>query len=152
MSNVELPEFPSELMLVIVCSRWPLVASDEQEFRTRAAAPIDWNRFLDWVRRNRIAPLVYHNLRQMACPLVPEAVVVRLQSEAAHNVRRVLMQIAEAARITRLLADAGIRSMIMKGPVLSLLAFGDPTLRESQDIDLVIDPARVLEVDRLITQ
>jgi Uncharacterised nucleotidyltransferase len=51
-----------------------------------------------------------------------------------------------------LLADDGIQSMIIKGPVLSLLAFGDPTLRESQDIDLVIDPARLLDVDQLITQ
>jgi len=42
--------------------------------------------------------------------------------------------------------------MIIKGPVLSRLAFGDPTMRENQDIDLVIDPARLLDVDRLIVQ
>ena len=93
-----------------------------------------------WVRRNRIAPLVYRNLRQAACPLVPEAVVLQLQSESARNARRALMQIAEAARVSRLLTAAGIRSMIVKGPVLAQLAFGDPTLRESEDIDLVIDP------------
>jgi len=152
MSEIELPEFSAELTLVVACSRWPFNKSVEREIQTRAAAPIDWSRFLDWVRRNRIAPLVYYNLRQTGSPLIPETVVARIQSEAAKNARRVLIQVAEAARITRLLADAGIRSMIIKGPVLSLLAFGDLTLRESQDIDVVIDPARLLDVDRLMVQ
>src|SRR5258708_20873319 len=100
MSEIELSEFPSELALVVVWSRWPLGASDVREIRTRAATSIDWDRFLAWVRRNRIAPLVYHNLRQTACPQVPEGVVLQLQSDSASNTLRVLMQIAEAARIS----------------------------------------------------
>lgn len=152
MSEIALPEFPPELALVVACSRWPLGASEEREIRALAAAPIKWNLFLAWVQRNRIAPLVYHNLRQTACPLIPGAVVLQLQSEAARNALRVLMQIAEAARISRSLATAGIRSMVIKGPVLSQLAFGDPTLRESGDIDVVIDPARVTEGDRILAK
>jgi Uncharacterised nucleotidyltransferase len=144
------PEFSAELTLAIACSRWPFGQSVEHDIRALAGVPIDWSRFLDWVRRNRIAPLVYHNLRQTGCPSIPEVVVARLRSEAARNTHRVLMQIAEAARITRILADAGIRSMIIKGPLLSLLAFGDLSLRESRDIDLVLDPSRIVEADRLI--
>ena len=152
MSEIKLPGFSPELALVVACSRWPFGESVEHEILNRAAVLIDWNRFLDWVHRNRIAPLVYHNLRQTESPLIPETVVARIRDEAAHNTRRVLIQIAEAIRITRLLADAGIQSMIIKGPVLSLLAFGEPTLRDSQDIDLVIDPARLLDADRLMTR
>jgi hypothetical protein len=152
MLNIELPAFDPELALVTACSRWPFGESVEREIRTRAALPIDWIRFLSWVRRNRIAPLVYYNLRQTSCPLVPDDVFAGLQSEAAQNARRALMQIAEAARITQLLAVAGIRSMVIKGPVLSALAYGDPALRQSHDIDLLVDPDQVLEVDRLIAQ
>jgi hypothetical protein len=152
MSKIELPEFSPELALVVACSRWPLGPSDEREIRSRAAAATDWDRFLAWVRRNRIAPLVYENLRRTASPSVPEAVILELQSQTARNGRRVLMQIAEAARISRLLGDAGIRSMVIKGPTLSHLAFGDPALRESEDIDIVIDSARVREVDRMIVK
>lgn len=152
MSDIELPELPPELALVIACSRWPLGKTERREIRTRAAAPIKWNLFLAWVQRNRIAPLVYHNLRQTACPLVPEAIVLRLQSEFSRNALRTLMQIAEAARISRMFADAGIRSMVIKGPVLSQLAFGDPVLRQSGDIDVVIDAAALPEVDRMIVE
>jgi hypothetical protein len=152
MSKLEFTEFSPELTLAITCSRWPFRESVERDVRTLAAMPIDWGQFLDWVHRHRIAPLVYHNLRQMNCSSVPEAVVVRLREETVRNTRRVLLQIAEAARITRLLTGAGIRSMTIKGPVLSILAFGEPSLRENKDIDLVIDPERVVEADRLITQ
>jgi hypothetical protein len=152
MSEPKLPEYSAELMLAIACSRWPFSQSVDRDIRTLAGLPIDWSRFLDWVRRNRIAPLVYHNLRQARYPLVPQAVVARLQDDAARNTREVLIQIAEAARITRLLADVGIGSLIIKGPVLSLLVFGDITMRESKDIDLLLDPARVDEADRLIVE
>lgn len=150
MPELKLTEFSAELMLAIACSRWPFGKS--ADIGTLARSPIDWNRFLAWVRRNHIAPLVYHNFRQTRCSLAPEAVVAQLQAEAAHNTRRVLIQINEAARLTRLLADAGIESLIVKGPVLSLLAFGDLSLRQSHDIDLMLDPARVVEADRLIIQ
>src|SRR5271169_798652 len=152
MFELEPPEFSAELTLAIACLRWPFGESVEHDIRALAGAPIDWSRFLDWVRRNRIAPLVYHNLRRTGCPSIPEAVVAQLRGEATRNTRRVLVQIAEAARITSLLADAGIRSMIIKGPLLSLLAFGAPSLRESQDIDLVVDSANVMEAHRLIVQ
>jgi Uncharacterised nucleotidyltransferase len=152
MSELKLPEFPAELTLAIACSRWPFSKSVDRDIQTIARSPIDWNGFLAWVRRNGVTPLVYHNFRRTRCSLVPEAVLAQLQGEAARNTRRVLVQIAEAARITRLLADAGIGSLIIKGPVLSLLAFGDLSLRQSRDIDLMLDPARVVEADRLITQ
>jgi hypothetical protein len=152
MSDFELPEFPPELALVIACSRRPLGSSDEQEIRQRAVARLEWDRFLAWVRLNQIAPLVARNLRQAAATAVPAAVTAQLREDAAHNVRRVLMQIAEAARVMRLLAEADIRSLMIKGPALSVLAFGDPTLRQSVDIDLLVDPEMALEADRLIIQ
>lgn len=152
MPGIEFPELSPELALVIACSRWPLEATDKLEIQDRAAAPIDWDRFLAWVRRNRVAPLVYANLCQTAPPVVPSAVTLSLQRDYSHNARKVLGQVAETARICRLLADASIRSLIIKGPVLSQLVFGDPLLRESKDIDLLIDQARVSEFERIITR
>jgi hypothetical protein len=145
-------EFPPELALVMACTRWPVGAMDMDDVRRRLSTPIDWNTFLAWVRRNRVTPLAYRNLSRATTIPVPPAVISTLHTEAMTNARRVLMQIAEAARITRCLTEARIRSMMIKGPALSLLAFGDPTLRESQDVDLLIEPARVREADRLIRQ
>jgi hypothetical protein len=152
MSEFEETEFPPELALVIACARWPVGALDLADIQRRLAGRVDWDLFLEWVRRNRVAPLIHHNIQQAGAIPLPETVGRALRNQAALNARRVLMQIAEAARITRLLSGAGIRSMMVKGPALALLAFGNPTLRESQDVDLLIDPTRVRDADRLIRQ
>ncbi len=103
-----------------------------------------------WVRRNRVGPLVHHNLRQAACPVVPDTVISQLGVESSCNNLRVLAQLAEATRVSRLLAASGIRSMVIKGPVLAQIVFGNPLLRESGDIDVVVDPDRVPAADRLM--
>jgi hypothetical protein len=152
MPKLQLPKFPPELALVIACSRWPLGEEEAQAVRSLLSSPLDWTRFLGWVGRHRIAPLVHRNLLQAAGSLIPDSVAGQLRDESARNAQRVLMQLAESRRIMRLLAEAGIRSLMMKGPVLSVLAFGDPLLRDSQDVDLLIDPARVHEADRVFVE
>lgn len=152
MRALESTEFTPELRLAVACARWPLDDEDRQEIRRLAAAELDWGRFLAWVARHGVAPLVRHNLRGSAPPSVPDAVLGQLHDWTMANARRALLQIAEAARITRLLGDAGIRSMMLKGPVLSLLAYGDATLRASRDIDLLVDPDKVRAADQLIGQ
>jgi putative nucleotidyltransferase-like protein len=145
-------EFPPELALLFACTRWPSSSVDWDDIRRRLSAPVDWDLFLAWVRRNRVAPLTYQNLRQAGTIPIPETVIRTLRTQTTLNASRVLMQIAEAARITQRLAEAGIRSLMVKGPVLSVLAFGDPILRESQDVDLIIEPMRLREADRLIRE
>ena len=152
MRDLRKAEFTPELCLVVACARWPLDDEGRQEIRSLAAAELDWGRFLAWVARHGVAPLVHHNLRRAAPPSAPDAVLGQLHDWTMANARRALLQVAEAARITRLMGGAGIRSMMLKGPVLSLLAYGDATLRASRDIDLLVDPDKVREADRLIGQ
>ena len=152
MPRMGLPKFPPELGLAVACSRWPLDDAGRWEIGRRAAPGLDWDRFLAWVVRHRVAPLVHRNLRQACSQTVPAQVLDQLRDQDARNARQVLTQISEAARLKRDLDRAGIRSMMIKGPPLSALAFGDPTVRASRDIDLYVDRDRVREADRLIVE
>jgi hypothetical protein len=151
MTEVVRAPFPPELALAIACARWPIDDDGLRELREDIGRVRDWSGFLAWVRRHRIGPLVHRNLSESASPAVPEPVAERLRADAAENARRVLSQIAEAARLTRILAEAGISSLLIKGPLLSVIAFGDPVMRENRDIDLLVDPDLTLEADRLIS-
>ncbi|HKX11301.1 MAG TPA: nucleotidyltransferase family protein [Stellaceae bacterium] len=144
------PGFPPELMLAIACARWPLDESARREIELRAGVTLDWTLFLAWIERHGIGPLAHHNLRQAGSPLIPPPVLAELASRYARNVKLVLRQIAEAQRIQRTLNEAGIGSILIKGPVLSMIAFGDPALRASRDIDLLVAPVQLREADRLI--
>ena len=144
------PTLPPELMLAIACARWPFDEGAREEIEHRAGATLDWKLFLAWIERHGIGPIAHHNLRQVGSPLIPSQVLTELAGQYARNVRLVLRQIAEAQRIQRTLSMAGIQSILIKGPVLSMIAFGDPTLRASRDIDLLVTPAQLHEADRLI--
>jgi hypothetical protein len=150
MPDLDLHAFSPDLKLALACARWPLGEAGQQEIARCAAATQDWDRFLAWIGRHGIAPLACRALRQAGAALVPESVFGALEERESRNTRRVLGQITEAARMTRLLAGAGIRSMMIKGPVLAALAFDEVTARWSRDIDLLIDPQHVEEADRLI--
>lgn len=152
MRRLQTVEFTPEMRLLVACARWPLDDEGRQEIVQQAAVELDWGRFLTWVSRHGIAPLVHHNLRESAPPSLPDAILGQLHDSTMTSARRALLQIREAARSIRLLGNAGIRSMVLKGPVLALLAYGDVTLRASRDIDLLVDPSRVREADRLIKQ
>jgi len=152
MADPTLPNFSPELMLAVACARWPLDEAGRGEIRRHAAAIGDWSGFLAWVARHRIAPLAHRNLRQAGIPALPEDVLEQLHEQDDSNTRQVLTQISEAARIKRSLDGAGIRSMMIKGPLLSQMAFEDPTVRASRDVDLYVDQSRVSEADRLIVE
>ena len=150
MPDPTVPGFPPELRLTVACARWPLDEAGREEIRRHSVVIVDWERFLAWVARHRIAPLVHRNLRQAGS--VPTHVLERLQDQDARNARQVLTQISEAARIKRALDAAGIRSMMIKGPLLSVLAFDDATLRASRDVDLYVHRSSVQEAHRLIVE
>jgi Uncharacterised nucleotidyltransferase len=150
MPDLTLSDFSPELALTVASARWPLDEAGRQEIRRHASAVLDWERFLAWVARHRIAPLVHRNLRLAGS--LPDHVLERLQDQDARNTRQVLVQLSEAARIKGALDAAGIRSMMIKGPLLSVLAFGDATLRASRDVDLYVDWESVRVADQLIVE
>jgi hypothetical protein len=152
MADLRISDFSQELALAVACMRHPFDEAAQEEIRRRAAAKLDWNQFLAWVKRHRIGPLVHYRFGQVVCSTIPEPVLEQLQEDVKRNRRQVLTQVSEAARIKRSLDATGIRSMMIKGPVLSLLAFGDPTLRVSRDVDLYVDRNRVSEANRLIIE
>jgi hypothetical protein len=138
-----------ELTLLLACLR------QETSIPAVGNAPlpaeaVDWERFVAWVERHGVGPLLHRALRQASESYVPPAVRHRVQEAAGLNARVVLLQIAEARRLIDAFARVGIRSLAIKGPVLAEAAFGDPTARASRDVDLLIDPERVSEADRLM--
>lgn len=134
-----------QFRLLAACARWPRGAErDEGVRRAVAVAEQDWPAFLTMVRRHRMAPMALDGL--VCAGISPPA---ELKALAARDVRQVLGLCAEAARLKALLAAEGIAMAVVKGPVLSLLLYGTPGLRQCKDLDVWVSPA---EVSRAIGQ
>lgn len=101
---------------------------------------IDWPRFMDLATHHHVLPLAYRALKAAAREgeAVPVELLAYLQRRqmaiAAHNVRAT----AILRRLQRLAESAGIRLVPIKGPALAALAYGSTSLRQFEDLDLLV--------------
>lgn len=132
---------PPEFALAAACCRWPPSPERDAAVRDAAGAVNDWNGVLRTARRHRVEGLVHDGLRR-ADVAAPAAIAADLAEAAAAIARDNLRFAAEAARLDRLLREAGVDFLFLKGVTLNLLAYGTLALKRAIDIDMVVDPAR----------
>ena len=110
--------------------------------------PLDWDFLLTSAAENSILPLVARQLSAAAADLVPPSQLERLKNGARANALRCLVLTAELIKLMDLFRAQGIQAMPYKGPVLAVQAYGDVTLREFDDLDIILrqrDMARANE-------
>ena len=113
------------------------------------AMAFDWPRFLALVKRHRVAPTVDRAL-QVTPTLVPAEIAAELRRRFNENVMVGLLQVRELAAVTSLLQSRGSPSVPLKGQLLSMRVFGDPWVRHSKDLDLLIDAPHVRRADETL--
>jgi hypothetical protein len=145
-------EFTSEFKLALACARWPLLVEDQEEIRQYAKQDLDWDQFVRIIERNQIMRLAYRNLCAALPNLPNEGNPERIRRKIVGFASQCLSQAAELARISGAAKELGIDIVVLKGVVLSVLAYGQLALRSPGDIDLLVDPAKVLEFERVLLQ
>ncbi|WP_068498678.1 nucleotidyltransferase domain-containing protein [Paenibacillus kribbensis] len=128
------------------------VAPSQRTFADIHLHKLDWARLLRLADHHRVVPLIYLQLKKSNDPAIPGPLLESLQVQYHRNTLRMLLLQAEAARLTRLLMDHGIRVFILKGPALAQQLYGDVSLRTSKDIDLLIAPDDMDEAEHWIRE
>lgn len=117
--------------------------------RVRATTP-DWNFFTRGAQRHLLSPVLLAGLQADGAPPAPREVIAELHRNAAAAARRSLAQVAEVERLARAFAVADVRMLVLKGVALSIQLYGDPTRRGARDIDILIDPAQMMQADTIL--
>src|SRR5262245_22682278 len=132
-----------DFRLFCLALRCPLAPDDAAPLRDAIAAGPDWATILAGALRHRVAPLLLAGLQACGSPHVPDHVLAELRRLTVAAAQRSLAQAAEAGRLARVCADAGVRVLALKGVVLSAQLHADPHRRIARDIDLLADPERL---------
>ncbi len=140
----------SEFDLVLACIRWPIEPADAARIEQLARQPLDWPHLLKIVHHHQVVSLAYRNLQAHAAESVPPEPAAALRASAVENARICFQRISELVCLTRLLNEQQIGFRVLKGAPLALAAFGDATLRDAGDIDLLIDEAEIARADRIL--
>jgi hypothetical protein len=129
--------FSPEFRLAAACAMWPPSDRRNEAIRAAGTRPLNWARFLQVAKRHQVVALVHEGLAQLQ-PNVPSEIVREIGGEAARLVHENLAVAGESLRIKRLLAEAGLPGLFIKGTTLAVLAFGELGLRAAKDIDLLV--------------
>lgn len=92
---------------------------------------------------HRVGGLAYQRLRSLP---VPESLAGGLRAMYDEAVHRHMQTVWVLGRIQPVLDASTARWSVIKGPVLSELAYRDPGLRTYADLDLLVEPRRFREV------
>ncbi|MGH9714372.1 MAG: nucleotidyltransferase domain-containing protein [Candidatus Acidiferrales bacterium] len=109
-----------------------------EKIRALVANPLDWACVLSEAAENSITPLVERQLSAVAPDGLPPESMTQLKTASRANTVRCLFLTAELHRILNLFGAAGILAIPYKGPVLAQQAYDDITLREFEDLDIIL--------------
>lgn len=109
----------------------------------------DWDFLAHMAKIHRLGPMLHDRLARFA-DAVPEKVRSQLKASQRNNAMRNLKIYRELVNVTRILNDAGIESIALKGAYLAKLAYPDPGLRPMRDLDLLIKPEQVVMAFELL--
>lgn len=110
----------------------------EQRIRSLLATALDWDLLLELADEHRVQGVLAKRLEEANFGGVPAHAREKLQTRMRAQHLFTLSMTAELFRILKEFSQAHIDSLLVKGPVISSLAYGDPAMRSYVDLDLVL--------------
>jgi hypothetical protein len=144
------PGLPKALQVIADCCR-ACFAGAAGEAAYEPVGPIDWNELLALAQRHRVEGLVARGLDRLAIGPPPE-LLPTLQRESSRIAEANLRAADECARLAERFAAGGIDLLFVKGLPLSALAYGDPFIKMSADVDLLVERADLAAAARLLDE
>lgn len=131
-------EIKGSFAFLAAACRWPDDAARRAGIAQAAARVEDWAMVVEDGRRHRVMPMLARALHHAGgCPA---PLVERATAMARRDTVAAMAQAGEAVRIGTALSAAGVDWIVVKGPALALLAYGDIAAKAAHDLDLLIAP------------
>src|SRR5215212_2794745 len=111
---------------------------DAAELRRLLRQPLEWDYVLATAYAHGLLPLLQKHLSTLGDDLVPRQFLSRLKRESVANSQTVLHLVGKQLRVYKLFQEHEIPVALFKGPMLAQMAYGEMSLRQAGDIDLLI--------------
>jgi hypothetical protein len=111
---------------------------------------IDWDLVWQLSRVHGVAPLVYRNLVSICPASVPSAIHDTFRRHIQANALLNTLLAKELVTVLDALAAKGVNAIPFKGVTLAQTAYGDLSLRECADLDLIVDQASIPQARKVL--
>jgi len=147
--------FSLELRFVLMCSKEALSKVDI-DFINKKLPSIDYKSLIDLASRHGVMPLIYKTLKTLKENKhlfdnhYTNKILEDTKSIYLRTVQQNMLMSAELIHILKILEREGIDVLVFKGPILSKIAYGDITLRQYGDLDILIKKEDIHRVDEIL--
>ena len=136
--------------LLICCARVTQTAEMGDRLERLLRQPIDWQTVLNRSWWHRIRLLTHLHLSAQPSGVVPAAVMEVLGSQSRELEQRNRRLMKMLRHVTSLFEQSSVPMLVFKGPTLAVDAYGDLSLRECGDLDMLIRPDDFPQVRELL--
>jgi hypothetical protein len=128
-----------EIELLVCVARRSLNDTLVAQITSLLEGALDWNFLCEKAREHRLLPLLYHHLNAIGFELVPIPILKSMREESVANSKSCLYLFSELRKLLRLFDEHGIKAAVFKGPVLASTVYGDVSLRQVGDLDILVE-------------
>jgi hypothetical protein len=128
--------FPPEFQLLLYGARSQPASGPIRRLVDQSA--IDWGKLLALADQHCVRPLLLQSLKAVCWEAVPASVRLELDGFWTSNAQKNLLLAAELLRLLRSFNENEVPVVAFKGPILAEAVYGDLSLREFCDLDLLI--------------
>ena len=139
-----------EAVLLRCCARSRPDACVIGQIRQLLRQEIDWDYLIESADKHGLLPLLYWNLCAAGPDGIPPARAEQLRHIVYVRAGRSILMARELLHLISLFKRHGIPAFPYKGPILAATLYGDLTLRQYSDVDLVVKQADVLRAQELL--
>jgi hypothetical protein len=123
---------------------------DSDRLRHLARQQTDWDYVFTLAYAHGLLPLLHKHLATHASDLVPGHFLSRLKRESVANSQNVLHLVGKQLAVYKLFKENEIPVALFKGPLLAEMAYGEISLRQAGDIDVLISRAHFDQAGALL--
>ncbi len=128
----------TETLLIGLC-RLEFNSEQVSKLKTIIIGIEDWNYFTELSNLHGISALVYYNLEKLGfLQYLPQEVIDFLKNALMMSMARNVRHLNEMEKVLKLMNDAGIKTVLLKGLALEITVYGNSGLRQMTDVDVLI--------------
>lgn len=125
-------------------------SAHDPEMRVLLAGGLDWGKVLVLAQRERALAILWARVNRLGHALIPDETAVQLQRMALVSEFTLLQLEQRLGEVLSTLDGAGISVVLLKGAALAVSVYAAFSQRPMADIDLLLEPARALDAQRLL--
>lgn len=111
---------------------------------------IQWGRVIELALFHEVFPSIYLHLKNLGWRIVPEAEVKRFHELWQRHLARNIILVEELNRLLALLAEEGVKVVILKGIILAGKFYPNLVARSFNDLDLWVRPEDMERVGKIL--